>query len=202
MGIGKIIAGRPAAMKNDRRHAGGWLAGRINWIANRRDMKFTIELNGKARTVELSRGEKGFACSLDGKPVEADIAEIGAGTYSVLMGGQSLEVRITPQTHALAAFVGGQEYSLRVRDPREWRRKHGGAAASEGRQQVVAPMPGKVIRILAKVGEKIEAGQGVVVVEAMKMQNEVRAPKSGVVEKIVVAEGQSVNAGDALATIG
>jgi biotin carboxyl carrier protein len=165
-------------------------------------MKITIELNGKARTVELSRGEKGFACSIDGKPVEADIAEIGSGTYSILMGGESLEVRITPRADGLSAFVGGNEYSLTVRDPREWRRKHGGATASEGRQQVVAPMPGKVIRILAKAGEKIETGQGVVVVEAMKMQNEVRAPKSGVVEKIFVKEGQSVNAGDALATIG
>jgi biotin carboxyl carrier protein len=165
-------------------------------------MKFTVELNGKARTVELSRGEKGFTCSIDGKPVGADIVEIGPGTYSVLIGGQSLEVRITPRPYALAAFVGGHEYALTVGDPREWRRKHGGAAAFEGRQQVVAPMPGKVIRILAKVGEKVEARQGLVVVEAMKMQNEVRAPKSGMVEKIMVAEGQSVNAGDALATIG
>jgi biotin carboxyl carrier protein len=165
-------------------------------------MKFTIELNGKTRTVELSDGEKGFACSIDGKVVEADIAEIGAGTCSILMGGESLEVRITPRADALAAFVGGNEYSLKVRDSREWQRKRGGTAASEGRQQIVAPMPGKVIRILAKVGEKIEAGQGLVVVEAMKMQNEVRAPKSGVVEKIFAVEGQSVNAGDALATIG
>jgi biotin carboxyl carrier protein len=165
-------------------------------------MKFTIELNGKARAVELSRGEKGFSCSIDGKLVEADIAEVGSGRYSILIGGDSLEVRISPQTDGLAASIGGHEYSLKVRDPREWRRKHHGAAASEGRQQVVAPMPGKVIRILAKVGVKIEAGQGVVVVEAMKMQNEVRAPKSGLVEKIVVVEGQSVNAGDALATIG
>jgi biotin carboxyl carrier protein len=165
-------------------------------------MKFTIELNGKARAVELSRGEAGFSCSIDGKPVDADIAEISSGTYSVLIGGQSLEVRVTPGPDALDVSVSGREYSLTVRDPREWRRKHHGAAASEGRQQVVAPMPGKVVRILTKAGEKIEAGQGVVVVEAMKMQNEVRAPKSGIVEKIFVAEGQSVNTGDALATIG
>jgi biotin carboxyl carrier protein len=165
-------------------------------------MKFTIELNGKSRAVELTRGEKGFSCSIDGKSVEADIAEVSSGRYSILIGGRSLEVRITPAQDALSATVGGHEYSLKVRDPREWRRKHHGAAASEGRQQIVAPMPGKVIRILAKAGEKIEAGQGVVVVEAMKMQNEVRAPKAGQVEKIFVAEGQSVNAGDALATIG
>jgi biotin carboxyl carrier protein len=63
-------------------------------------------------------------------------------------------------------------------------------------------MPGKVVRILTKAGEKIEAGQSVVVVEAMKMQNEIRSQKSGTVEKLAVAEGQTVNAGDLIAIIG
>ena len=71
----------------------------------------------------------------------------------------------------------------------------------DGRQPVVAPMPGKVVRVLVAAGEAIEAGQGIAVVEAMKMQNEVRSPKSGSVERLFVAEGQTVNAGEVLATI-
>lgn len=164
-------------------------------------MKLTIELAGKSRLVELTRGDQGTACSIDGAAMQADIAKIGPGTYSILIGGRSLEVRVEPHAQSLVVSVAGREYSVKVHDPREWRGKRAGALQSEGRQQVLAPMPGKVIRILAKAGEKIEAGQGVVVVEAMKMQNEVRAPKSGQIEKVLVAEGQSVNAGEVLAIV-
>lgn len=164
-------------------------------------MKVSIDLNGKPSTVEVTRNENGVCFSIDGTPVDADVAEIHSGAYSVLIGGQSLEVRIDPKTDHLLVLVAGREYTASVSDPREWKRKHGGSVASEGRQQVVAPMPGKVVRILAKAGDKIEAGQGILVVEAMKMQNEVKAPKSGQVEKVLVAEGQSVNAGDVLAVV-
>jgi biotin carboxyl carrier protein len=71
----------------------------------------------------------------------------------------------------------------------------------EGRQEILAPMPGKVIRVLAAVGDAVEAGQGLLVVEAMKMQNEIRSPKSGKVERLLVKEGQNVNAGEVLAWV-
>jgi biotin carboxyl carrier protein len=71
----------------------------------------------------------------------------------------------------------------------------------EGKQQIPAPMPGKVVRILVSAGETVEANQGLVVVEAMKMQNEIRAPKSGTIERIFIREGQAVAAGEALVTI-
>jgi len=165
-------------------------------------MKLTIELDGKPRTVELSPAENGrLICSIDGVAIDADVAEIYPGAYSILIGGQSLEAHVDSHASDLLVSVAGREFSVAVRDPRAWRRKHGGSVASEGRQQVLAPMPGKVVRILAKTGDKIEAGQGILVVEAMKMQNEVKAPKSGQVERISVAEGQSVNAGDVLAVV-
>jgi biotin carboxyl carrier protein len=168
-------------------------------------MKLTIELDGKLRTVEVSSTGKGYAFFIDGAAIEADVAEIRPGTYSIIIGGRSLEARIDshigPQANDLLVSVAGREYSATVSDPREWKRKHGGSVASEGRQQVLAPMPGKVVRILAKAGDKIEAGQGILVVEAMKMQNEVRAPKSGQVERMLVSEGQSVNAGEVLAVV-
>ena len=164
-------------------------------------MKLTIELDGKPRTVELSRAENGLTFSIDGLAIKADVTEIYPGAYSILIGGRSLEAHVDPHAGDLLISVAGQEFSVVVRDPREWKRKHGGSVASEGRQQVVAPMPGKVVRVLAKAGEKIEAGQGILVVEAMKMQNEVRAPKSGQVERMLVSEGQSVNAGEVLAVV-
>jgi biotin carboxyl carrier protein len=165
-------------------------------------MKFSIEVNERERTVEVAKANGKFACSIDGAPLNADAIEIGAGVYSILIDGESFEVRVEPAADRLRIFAGGREYSAKVSDPRSWQGKRGGAAESKGRQQVMAPMPGKVVRILAKAGEPIEAGQGLLVVEAMKMQNEVRSPKSGRVEKVLVAEGQSVNAGDVLAVVG
>ena len=164
-------------------------------------MKLTIELGGKPRVVELTPGQNGLACSIDGAPLQADSVEVGPGIYSILVGGQSWEVWVQPHPQSLLISAAGREYSAAVRDPREWRGKRPGGFESEGRQHVLAPMPGKVIRILAKAGEKIEAGQGLVVVEAMKMQNEVRAPKSGRIEKVLVAQGQSVNAGELIAIV-
>ena len=166
-------------------------------------MKLNVELAGKTRRVELTGGPEGWACSVDGRALAADIAEIACGVYSVILEGRAFEVRIELQIEGgkLAMSVAGERYTAGVRDPREWRRKQGGPAETQGRQPVLAAMPGKVIRVLAQAGEAIEAGQGIVVVEAMKMQNEVRAPKSGRVERVLVTEGQSVNACEVLAVV-
>jgi biotin carboxyl carrier protein len=90
------------------------------------------------------------------------------------------------------------EYTAEVVDPRAWRGRKHGAMEAEGRQPVTAPMPGKVVRLLVKEGDAVEVGQGLIVVEAMKMQNEVRSPKSGKVERLVAKENQAVNAGEVL----
>ena len=82
------------------------------------------------------------------------------------------------------------------------RRRERGEAEREGVQQIAAPMPEKVVRLLIEQGSPVEVGQGILVLEAMKMQNEVRSPKSGTVERLLVKEGQAVNAGDVLAVVG
>jgi biotin carboxyl carrier protein len=164
-------------------------------------MKLTVELNGKTRTVEITRASGRISYAIDGVAREADAIEIAPGVYSILMGGQSFEVRVEPAPGRLSIYVAEQEYAVQIRDPRSWRGRRGGGPAFEGRQQVAAPMPGKIVRVLAQAGDRIEAGQGLVVVEAMKMQNEVRSPKSGQVERILVSEGQSVNAGEVLAVV-
>jgi biotin carboxyl carrier protein len=168
-------------------------------------MKLAIELGGKQHIVELVRAGERLRCNLDGKALEADAVELTPGLYSILMGGESLEVRVEPRSKAgvcgLRVVVGSREFSADVRDARQWRRRRGAAAEAEGRQQVLAPMPGKIIRVLVKAGDSVEMKQGLAVVEAMKMQNEIRSPKSGVVERIMVTEGQTVNTGEVLAII-
>jgi biotin carboxyl carrier protein len=163
---------------------------------------FDIELAGKKHRVEASQHGERETWSVDGREVAADAVEIADGVYSLVIDGQSIEVRVEKFASQLRVTVGGREYEAAVRDPREWKRSGGGAAEAEGRAQIMAPMPGKVIRLLVAAGDAVEAGQGIVVVEAMKMQNEIRSQKSGKVEKLAVAEGQTVNAGDLIAIIG
>ena len=160
------------------------------------------------RTVELDRAPAteeapaSWVCRLDGRSVDADVAEVAAGTYSILLDGQSFEVRVCAgAAGGLVVQAGEEEFPVEIVDPRAWRGKHSHAVEAEGRQQVVAPMPGKVVRVLVAQGDTVEAGQGLVVVEAMKMQNEIRSPKSGKVERLNVREGQPVNAGEVLAVV-
>ena len=169
-------------------------------------MRFEVQLTGSSgkrlRTVELERDGVGWKISLDGQPVDADAVEIDANTLSLLLDGQSYEVRVTHSTDGVLKLQTGlQEFTGEVADPRAWRGRRHGVLEVEGRQQVVAPMPGKVVRVLVEVGDKVEAGQGLLVVEAMKMQNEIRSPKGGTVERLHVKAGQPVNAGDALCIV-
>jgi biotin carboxyl carrier protein len=165
-------------------------------------MKYEVRIAGKARTVELHRDANRWQIALDGAPTEADAIEIAPGIFSILFNGASHEVRVAPNPDgSLTIQDGPHDFKAEVADPRAWRGRKHGAIEAEGRQQIVAPMPGKVIRLLVKPGDKVEAGQGLLVVEAMKMQNEVKSPKTGTVEKLLAKEGHPVNAGDILAWI-
>ena len=165
-------------------------------------MKFEIRIGDKPSTVELEREAAQWKISVDGQSLAADAVEVSPGVFSILLDGVSHEVRVASAPGGTLRILSGmEEFSAEVVDSRLWRgRRHGGLEAA-GRQPVVAPMPGKVVRVLRKAGERIEAGEGILVVEAMKMQNEIRSPKSGVVESMAVQEGQAVNAGEILAWI-
>jgi biotin carboxyl carrier protein len=165
-------------------------------------MKFEVRIDGRASIVELARDADGWQISIDGRAVDADAFEIAPGVFSILLNGKSYEVRVTPTpAGTLSLQTAHQEFTAEVIDPRAWRGRRHGAPEAEGRQQILAPMPGKIIRVLVQTGEKVQAGQGLLVVEAMKMQNEIRSPKSGIVERLLVQEGQPVNAGEVLAWI-
>lgn len=164
-------------------------------------MKLDIEINGKARRVELLQTRDLSRWFADGQPLEADAVEVSPGVYSILLEGESFEVRFATIGAELRAATKGREYKIAIRDPREWQKNRTGAAEVAGRQQVMAPMPGKVVRVLVAPGDLVQAGQGLMVVEAMKMQNEIRAPKSGTIERLSVTEGQTVNAGEVVAVV-
>lgn len=166
-------------------------------------MKYEIKINGARRSVAFTPPKNHAPRAtfiVDGRMVEADAVRISRGTYSILLGGRSMEVTVEEISGGLLLRVNGREFHLENHDPRSWHRGHGAGIELEGRQQLVAPMPGKIVRVLVAAGEQVSAGQGLLVIEAMKMQNEIRSPKSGAVEKIV-REGQTVNAGEVLATV-
>ena len=166
-------------------------------------MKYEIVINGAPRSVEFSpRSDETsrVTFSVDGRPLEADATRISQGVYSILIDGRSLEVTLDDASNGLHLRANGGEYQVEVIDPRSWRRGRGAGIELEGRQQLIAPMPGKIVRVLVVVGEKVNAGQGLLVIEAMKMQNEIRSPKAGSVERLA-REGQTVNAGEILAVV-
>jgi biotin carboxyl carrier protein len=128
---------------------------------------------------------------------DADVIESEPGVYSILMGGRSFEARVVSNE----ITIEGQGFVFEIDDPRQWKRSTRGAGAQSG-GSVVAAMPGKIVRVLVSVGDQVAAGQGILVVEAMKMQNELRAPREGRVTAIEVRENDSVTAGALLVTIG
>lgn len=167
-------------------------------------MKYEITIDGAKRSVEFTppaNGSTRVKFTIDGRQLAACAVPVSPGTYSILLNGRSLEITTEENAQGVLVRVDGHEYQTEVMDPRSWRRARGAGVELEGRQQLVAPMPGKIVRVLATVGQQVSAGDGLLVIEAMKMQNEVRAPKSGIVEKLA-REGQTVNAGEVLAVVG
>jgi acetyl/propionyl-CoA carboxylase alpha subunit len=170
-------------------------------------MKLNAEIDGETVALELRReGERVFA-ELDGRRYELDARRIGEGEYLLLREGRVYECRVSAQPDAgggrgaLMVSVGGREYGVNLTDPKHLRGARSAVGHDAGRAQVTAPMPGKVVRVLVEAGQTVEAGQGVIVVEAMKMQNELKSPKSGIVAELRAAPGATVNAGDVLAVI-
>ena len=160
-------------------------------------MFYEIAIEGKTHRLELKRTEKGWACRLDGSAIDIDCAPIAPNLLSLVLNGRSYQIR----REGDRIWVGDHAYEVSVADPRSWRGRREAGAAESGPRKLTASMPGKVVRVLAREGDAIEQDQGVVVIEAMKMQNEIRSPKQGRLQKILVREGMNVNAGETLALV-
>ncbi|HYT06260.1 MAG TPA: biotin/lipoyl-containing protein [Rugosimonospora sp.] len=164
-------------------------------------MKLEVRIGTLARQVEIQRtGPNQFIVGGEDS-AQIDATKVAPNTYSILVNGRAFEATVIPAAEGVLVRCGGREFHATIFDPRAWRGGRGALFGAEGKQQVIAPMPGKVIRILVSPGEAVEADQGLVVVEAMKMQNEIRSPKAGTIERIFIREGQAVAAGEALVTI-
>jgi len=163
-------------------------------------MTYDIAIDGKNYRLDLSRVEGRWACRVDGREVDVDAILARPDVLSVRVGNKAYEVKCERVGSELHLWVGSMRFSAEVRDPRSLRARSR-AADDHGPRKLTAPMPGKVVRVLASQGTEVEAGAGVLVVEAMKMQNEVKSPKKGTIQRILVNEGSAVNAGDVLAIV-
>ena len=164
-------------------------------------MLFDVTIEGQKHRLELDRADGGWLCKLDGREVPLDAVLARRDVLSLLVRGKAYEIkreRTPTDTHL---WVGPARYSAEVSDPRSLRARKASAGVGHGPIKLIAPMPGKVVRVLAAEKTEVDAGQGVLVVEAMKMQNELKSPKKGIVQKIIATEGAAVNAGDVLAIV-
>jgi biotin carboxyl carrier protein len=164
-------------------------------------MIYDVSIEDTKYRLELNRTPTGWTCSLNGRPVQLDAALIRPGVLSLLIESRVYDVKRERVGSEIHLWVGNQRYAVELRDLRSLRNLKDGAGRQQGSSKLTAPMPGKVVRLLVNEKDKVEAGQGVVVVEAMKMQNEIKSPKKGIVQRLTAAEGSSVNAGDVLAIV-
>src|ERR1700746_913727 len=163
-------------------------------------MTYDITIDGKNHRLDLNRLEGSWTCRLDGGEVEVDAALARPDVLPLPIGNRGYEVkceRVGGETHL---WVGSARFAAEVRDPRSLRGRVR-AVDDQGPKKLAAPMPGKIVRVLVSQGDEVDVGAGVLVVEAMKMQNEIKSPKKGTVQKILVGEGAAVNAGDVLAIV-
>ena len=168
-------------------------------------MTFDVQIDGALARLEVHRDGELHRFRLgDGPERQAQLAEVEPGVFSVLLDGRSYEARAERRDEdgdeCAWVTLRGRRFCVAVTDPRRWTQSRA-AARGHDRESIVASMPGKIVRILVQPGETVVAGQGVIVVEAMKMQNEMKARRAGRVAAVPVREGETVAAGAILATI-
>ena len=164
-------------------------------------MIYDVLIDGKSFRVELTRDDGRWKCVLDGREIPIDAVLTRPDVLSLLINGTAYEIMRERSATDLHYWVGTARYAAELRDPRSLRSRKASGLSTEGAKKLVAPMPGKVVRVISPEKTQVDIGQGVIVVEAMKMQNELKSPKKGIVQKILAAEGAAVNAGDVLAII-
>ena len=176
-------------------------------------MRLDVTLGGKTHSLELTpapanenagSGTSGaglWNCRINGREVAVNAIQIAPDTLSLVIDGQSVTIRRQISAGKQQIVVRGIAYETLVEDRRSLRGRQRGGGPEQGPQRLVASMPGRVVRVLAAEGETISAGQGILVIEAMKMQNEIRSSKAGLLKKMLAREGGNVNAGDVLAIV-
>jgi biotin carboxyl carrier protein len=162
---------------------------------------YKVEVESVAATAPASNGEMAYRVRLDGREITVSCVPLNHRALSLILNGESFEVQCELTAESLQVALRGATYECIVSNPRSLRTRKKPGLADSGEQKLTTAMPGKVVRIIAAVGDQIKAGQGILVIEAMKMQNEVRSPKDGQLKKLLVRQGANVVAGEGLAII-
>ena len=168
-------------------------------------MRHEIEAGGRVRSVTVDRTGDTFAVTVDGRVRQVDAVRVDAQTLSLIVGGTApatvYDVAIVPDRGAAGWVVRVGHVPVAVSPAGRRQQQSGDRARAAGPLRIVAPMPGKIIRVLVREGDQVRARQPIVVVEAMKMENELRAERDGTVTEILVAEGRTVDSGALLVVI-
>ena len=159
-------------------------------------MTARVLVNGKPVLLTLRRNAQGYTFQCNGRSAETFVAQPEPDVYHVIIDGRSFEVRVSGDR----MDVNGHDLHVLYEDPRDLP-STGAEAGVQGRHAITAPMPGKVVRVLVAEGDAVERDQGIVVIEAMKMQNEMKSPKAGCVASLPVKEGATVALGEVLAVV-
>jgi len=163
-------------------------------------MKYEAEISGQQVSVELDQSGERITARVGTRNYDLEFFCPEEGVYTFLEGDRVYEAHVSALDEtSLRVLIGSRVFTTKIVDRR--RRASIVEYAIEGRQNLVAPMPGRVVRVLLRAGDEVAAGQGVIVVEAMKMQNEIKSPKSGRVVEVRVVEGATVNANQVLAVV-
>ncbi len=170
-------------------------------------MKLKAQSPEHQHDVSLNLASDRASAEVDGRHYDLEIRELASGEYLLVNGSRVFKCRVeakqdrTSPGEVFEVTLRGRSYDVSVIDPKRLRSAQSAGAHHHGAAEIVSPMPGKIVRVLVEPGAQVEAGAGVVVVEAMKMQNEMKAPKAGTVVSIKTEEGATVSAGDVLAVI-
>jgi pyruvate carboxylase subunit B len=163
---------------------------------------YYVTVKGNEHVVEIAEGPDGIELTLDGRPVEADLIPLQAGgLHSLLLDGHSREMVLEREGDRVFVSLDGERIEARVQDEVSRALSAIGGAKLSGNAEVIAPMPGIVVEVRVKPGDVVTAGQAVVVMEAMKMQNELTTEADGTVESVAVEPGQSVAGGAVLLVV-
>ncbi len=165
-------------------------------------MRYFVTIDGREQTVDIQARPTGdLAVSLDGRPVDADVVTLDDGSLSIRIDGRVLDLTVEGEPPEVGVVASGHRAYVRVESERlraAVAAKRGGLGGAE--KSLSAPMPGRVAKVLVSIGDEVKAGQGVLVVEAMKMENELRAKGAGRVAEIHVQPGETIEAGARLIT--
>jgi biotin carboxyl carrier protein len=167
-------------------------------------MKLFAELNNETHEITLEQTSEKVFAEIDGRTYEIEASEPEPNVYLLKYNHQILEIFVSPDKKPSEPFqvhVANHNFEIKISDPKRLRGTSAADGAIEGAAEIKTAMPGKVVRVLVEQGAEVQAGDGIIVVEAMKMQNEMKSPKDGIIKEIRFSEGETVNAGDVLAVI-